>query len=574
MIAAESVVPKHKLKIKFPILRTPVPQSFEVGQQLSSSLDRKRKSCAGDSKETHGASKHQLEGMIMGGPQDKRRKMDRSTTQQCTTLLNDLMKHPAGWVFSQPVDPIALKIPDYFSIIKNPMDLGTIKSKLAKKAYRNLEEFVADIKLTFSNAMLYNPPSNNVHKMAEEMYEFFEARWKSLEEKWNAHGNILSVQLKDVGETRQGCPKIQLSRNISLAKKSKTSESEEKAVKIALNVKAAEVQLPKPAQKSVSNLSGKNLQKGTNTANASGRCTNGSINAKRPLSSVACKCSSCGSIKCQCSIPCGSHSASSNYVTSERLLGGDPRVCSEDASKLDCQAKHTSTSRMSNSDPDSDGAVSAIDEGNARLSSHLTTPVTDYSCGEGLSTPIFDAQMSPKKALRAAMLKSRFAGTILKAQQKTLLDHGDKADPVKLQQEREKLERMQREEKARIEAQIRAAEAAAKMKAEAELKRQREQEREAARLALQKMEKTAEFEHNLEILKELEMLIGCCLSSYQFHGRKSVPCDRVIVGAYGMVTGENPLHKLGLFFKDELLEDDDEEAILNEDIGEEGEILS
>ncbi|KAK8618532.1 hypothetical protein V6N13_132521 [Hibiscus sabdariffa] len=572
MIAAESVVPKHKLKIKFPILRTPVPQSVEVGQQFSSSLDRKRKSCAGDSKETHGASKRQLEGVIMGCPQEKKRKMDRSMTQQCTTLLNALMKHPAGWVFSQPVDPIALKIPDYFSIIKNPMDLGTIKSKLAKKAYLSLEEFVSDIKLTFSNAMLYNPPSNNVHKMAEEMYGLFESRWKSLEEKWNAHGKISSVQLKDVGELRQSCPKIQLSRNSSLPKKSKTSE--EKAVKMTLNVKAAKVQLPKPAHKTESNLSGKSLQKGTNTSKACGGCANRSINAKPPLSSGACKCSSCGSIKCQCSIPRGSHSASLNRVTSEKLLGGNPRVCSEEASKLDYQAKSTLTSRLSNSDPDSDGAVSAIDEGNVCLSSHLTTPVTDASSSEGLSTSIFDAQMSPKKALRAAMLKSRFAGTILKAQQKSLLDHGDKADPVKLRQEKEKLERMQREEKAKIEAQIRAAEAAAKMKAEAELRRQREQEREAARLALQKMEKTAEIEQNLEILKELEMLIGCCLSSYQFHGRKSVPRDTVIVGAYGMVTGENPLHKLGLFFKDELMEDEDEEAILNEDSGEEGEILS
>ncbi|GMI93518.1 hypothetical protein HRI_003021100 [Hibiscus trionum] len=560
MIAAESVAPKHKLKIKFPILRTPVPQSLE--------FDRKRKACDGDSKETLGASKRRPEGVIMGGPQEKNRKMDRSMTQQCTTLLNALMKHPAGWVFNQPVDPIALRIPDYFSIIKNPMDLGTIKSKLAKKAYLSIEEFVADIKLTFSNAMLYNPPSNNVHKMAEEMDKFFEARWKSLEEKWNAHGKISIVQLKD-GESRQGCPKIQLSRNSSLPKKSKPSE--EKAVKMTLNVKA--VELPKSAQKSVSNLSGKILQKGTSTANASGGCTNGSINAKPPLSSDACKCSSCGGIRCQCSIPCGSDCASSNDVTSERLLGGDPRVCSADASKPDCQAKSTSTSQTGNSNPDSDGAVSAIDEGNVCRSSHLTTPVTDASSGEGLSTPIFGAQMSPKKALRAAMLKSRFAGTILKAQQKTLLDHGDKANPVKLQLEKEKMEIRQREEKAKIEAQIRAAEAAAKMKAETELKRQREQEREAARLALQKMEKTAEIEQNLEILKELEMLIGCCLSSYQFHGRKTGPSDREMGAAYSVVTGENPLHKLGLFFKDELLLED-EEAILNEDGGEEGEILS
>ncbi|XP_017613303.1 uncharacterized protein LOC108458426 isoform X1 [Gossypium arboreum] len=43
--------------------------------------------------------------------------------------------------------------------------------------------------------------------------------------------------------------------------------------------------------------------------------------------------------------------------------------------------------------------------------------------GHGLSTLTFDVPMSPKKALRAAMLKRCFANTILKAQKKALLDH-------------------------------------------------------------------------------------------------------------------------------------------------------
>ncbi|XVF23561.1 hypothetical protein REPUB_Repub13aG0049200 [Reevesia pubescens] len=128
--------------------------------------------------------------------------------------------------------------------------------------------------------------------------------------------------------------------------------------------------------------------------------------------------------------------------------------------------------------------------------------------------------MSPRKALRAAMLKTRFADTILKAQQ--ILVHGDKAEPMKMQQEKEKLERRLREEKTMVEAHIRAAEAA-----EVELKKQREKEREAARIAFQKMENTAGIELNLEIVKELDILSGYSLSR------------------------GNPLHQLGLFLKDE-----------------------
>jgi hypothetical protein len=40
-----------------------------------------------------------------------------------------------------------------------------------------------------------------------------------------------------------------------------------------------------------------------------------------------------------------------------------------------------------------------------------------------IGCPDFDVQLSPKKALRVAMLKSRYAETILKAQEKTLLDN-------------------------------------------------------------------------------------------------------------------------------------------------------
>jgi hypothetical protein len=43
--------------------------------------------------------------------------------------------------------------------------------------------------------------------------------------------------------------------------------------------------------------------------------------------------------------------------------------------------------------------------------------------GPGEECYLQDEYLSPSRALRAAMLRSRFAGTIVKAQQKALLDH-------------------------------------------------------------------------------------------------------------------------------------------------------
>lgn len=57
-----------------------------------------------------------------------------------------------------------------------------------------------------------------------------------------------------------------------------------------------------------------------------------------------------------------------------------------------------------------------------RLISSQFSNAFAISFAVGWTAPL-DIQMSPKKALRAAMLKSRFADTILKAQKKTFLDH-------------------------------------------------------------------------------------------------------------------------------------------------------
>ena len=45
-------------------------------------------------------------------------------------ILETLFNMDEGVWFREPVDPEKEKIPDYFDVIKNPMDLGTIKTRL------------------------------------------------------------------------------------------------------------------------------------------------------------------------------------------------------------------------------------------------------------------------------------------------------------------------------------------------------------------------------------------------------------------------------------------------------------
>lgn len=100
--------------------------------------------------------------------------------QRCLDVLKVLQIHPHGWVFNSPVDPIELGLPDYFEVVKRPMDLGTIKKRLENGCYHSLEVFQVDVNLTFENAMVYNPEGSVVYNMAKEMKDTFLVDYNSL----------------------------------------------------------------------------------------------------------------------------------------------------------------------------------------------------------------------------------------------------------------------------------------------------------------------------------------------------------------------------------------------------------
>lgn len=44
-------------------------------------------------------------------------------------------------IFREPVKPTATFAPDYFQIVKHPMDLGTVRNKLRNAEYLSVKEF-------------------------------------------------------------------------------------------------------------------------------------------------------------------------------------------------------------------------------------------------------------------------------------------------------------------------------------------------------------------------------------------------------------------------------------------------
>ncbi|KAJ7534193.1 hypothetical protein O6H91_13G083500 [Diphasiastrum complanatum] len=548
--------------------------------------------------------------------------------KQCGTLLKKLMSHKHGWVFNDPVDAVKLGLPDYHKVIQSPMDLGTIKNKLASGQYSYPEEFTADVRLTFANAMKYNPKGDDVHFMAEALRQIFEEKWKGIEEKIRER---MTEAVDIQGDTRLLDIKEQLQRlkgQVVSLSKSKPSVSDSRFDDLPNRVMSFDEK--RMLSEKVKDVSGDVMEQVVLILKKSNpKLVPDGADIEVDLETIDCatlweldrfltECAkNKGKIKraalkdqhiqnedkavandlrpgsrelkadlVDAYVDIGDHIAAPAPVV-EKAVGGD-------ASKLNSSSSSSGNSASSSSDSDSASSSASDSEAEdaqtaddcaVRASPQETEPSRMLHCKskvspcspgvaednlgiqssdieervtstEDVHTESKEAppvrQLSPDKLLRAALLKGRFADTILKAKEKTLpLSKNHKVDPEKLKMEREELERQQREERARLHAEAKAAELARK-KAEAdaasEIRRKREEEREAARLALQQMERTVEFNQEIELSKDLDIL-GSAPEQHSSSGGEVSPASSPDgLPAFGFRSG-NPLEQLGLFMK-------------------------
>jgi len=92
--------------------------------------------------------------------------------------IEKILKDPFGWLFQTPVDPQELGIPDYFDIVKEPMDLNLVKERLESGYYKRVEDTVRDVKLVFENAIQYNGLDSDVGQVAKNLLNMFTDGWE------------------------------------------------------------------------------------------------------------------------------------------------------------------------------------------------------------------------------------------------------------------------------------------------------------------------------------------------------------------------------------------------------------
>uniref|UniRef100_A0A6M2EYR8 Bromo domain-containing protein n=1 Tax=Populus davidiana TaxID=266767 RepID=A0A6M2EYR8_9ROSI len=561
--------------------------------------------------------------------------------KQCEALLNRLMTHQFGWIFKTPVDVVKLNIPDYFTIIKHPMDLGTVKSKIVSGEYLSPLGFAADVRLTFSNAMKYNPPGNDVHSMAETLSKYFEVRWKVIEKKLPVTTGVESMPSRtDVHIERETTVHIERETTTSAPplKKKKITPSDNKVKpepfrrvmsngekqKLSMELEALLGELPESIIEFLKEHSGNAGQTGEDEIeidiDALGDDTlfnlrkllDNYILEKQKNQSKAEPCEmeiiNEPGISNSSLLPCKGNDTVEEDI--DIVGGNDPPISSYPSIKIEKEEANKNSKRSSPSCSNSESGSSSSDSDSGSESGSESVAVNvsasinaakskmepgenadqkrsdpdDSDAGnqsvdgldqveldtegkpvaaevdghqEGESAPS-KRQVSPEKLYRAALLRNRFADTILKAREKAL-EKGEKCDPEKLRKEKEEFERRQKEEKARLQAEAKAAEEArrkAEAEAAAEAKRKRKLEREAARQALLEMEKTVDINENSHFMEDLEMLRTVHDEQLpSFIEETSPDLSQNCLGSFKLQGSSNPLEQLGLYMK----EDDDEE---------------
>nr|XP_016435265.1 PREDICTED: transcription factor GTE10-like [Nicotiana tabacum] len=548
--------------------------------------------------------------------------------KQCETLLNRLMSHQHGWVFNTPVDVVKLKIPDYFTVIKQPMDLGTVKSKLHSGEYLSPLQFAADVRLTFKNAMTYNPPGNDVHFMAQTLSKFFEVRWKPLEKKIpiieeEPLPSKSSVILETETDTPLAMPPSKKKKVAPLDNKVtpepvKRVMSDADKHKLTAEIEALLAELPENIIDFLREKSFNGSQVSEDEIEIDLDALNDDIlyelrklldeylleKQKKQAKGEPCEMelhdeSGFSNSSMQ---PCKGNDPADEEVD---IGGNDPPASSFPPVEIEKdrarRSNKCSSSSSSSSDSDSsscDSGSSSGDESDAGKDSvpktvqkataaswrrteqedELDLPETRDSLADLLTSEKKsisaepddhreeesaepERQVSPEKLYRAALLRGRFADIILKAQEKSL-EKGEVRDPERLKLEREEFERRRREEKARLQAEAKAAEEArrrADAEAAAEAKRKRELEREAARQALQKMEKTVEINENSRFLEDLELFKAAPDEQLESFIEETSPGhSENVLGSFKFKANSNPLEQLGLYIKDDEEEEETE----------------
>jgi len=128
----------------------------------------------------HPVNPFKIPGVTESGwkPSERKETHRKTLTDEMKTFLRDVEKNSHAWPFRHPVN--AEEVPDYYQIIKDPVDLETMMKRLdgaegKLNYYTSWSIFYADLKKMCDNARLFNPEGSRYYKCADSIEKHINA---------------------------------------------------------------------------------------------------------------------------------------------------------------------------------------------------------------------------------------------------------------------------------------------------------------------------------------------------------------------------------------------------------------
>ncbi|CAF0883625.1 unnamed protein product [Adineta steineri] len=93
------------------------------------------------------------------------------TRKKLLNLIDQLLAHKMSWPFQKPVD--VKDVPNYYKIIKDPMDLTTLKTKVLSNKFKTICDFIRDVNKIFNNCRQFNAIDSTFSQCANVVDNYF-----------------------------------------------------------------------------------------------------------------------------------------------------------------------------------------------------------------------------------------------------------------------------------------------------------------------------------------------------------------------------------------------------------------
>ncbi|ODM94816.1 hypothetical protein Ocin01_11866 [Orchesella cincta] len=99
------------------------------------------------------------------------KKLDSTDYASIVRLLREMFQNRSSLPFRKPVTKA--QAPNYFAIIKEPMDLQTISGRVEDRQYEKLRDFIGDVTKIFENCRYFNDSTSDIYRQADNLERFF-----------------------------------------------------------------------------------------------------------------------------------------------------------------------------------------------------------------------------------------------------------------------------------------------------------------------------------------------------------------------------------------------------------------